>query len=172
MGFGKDHTGVIILENSSVALGALAGQDALELVGITLTDSFRSLKSDYTLTVTGLTAGQGAGLRLYKSQGALTAAGVEAHIETNGPTRRGDVGNDNIATDWVKQIGVLQDPDPASTQSMMVNMDGGPWLQSKDRWTFDDLDGWNYQIYNGGTLLTTGATARLNAVHYGVWVGA
>ncbi len=176
MGFGKDGKGVIVKEQESFALGGLAGQDLILSDSPILLDAdFRILKTELTATLTGITSLEGIGLNLYMSEGELTEAQVEANIELNGPLRMGDKDAEEIASRWVRRIGATNAPTVNETERMFVNEYGGPLISYTPRWTFRRArtatsGGWNWAVYNNGVTITTGATCRILATHYGVWV--
>ncbi len=175
MGFGKDGKGAIVKEQTSITLGALAGQGYAQVnSGVLLDMDFRILRSDITCVVNGLTSTEGNGLILYMSQGDLTSAEAEVNIEQNGPNRLGDKILEEVASRWVRRVGITQGAEVV-TEHVFLNKYGGGLLELEPRWTFrrgrTAVDGgWNWGVYNDGTILTTGATARILATHYGVWV--
>ncbi len=176
MGFGKDGKGAIVKEQTTLTLGALAGQD---LAGVSssvqLDMDFRVLRSDITCVITGVTSLEGQGLILYMIEGDLDNALAEANIEQNGPLRLGDQDREEIASRWVRRVGMTLGPTVNETERVMKNKYGGGLFDLEPRWTFRRArtatdGGWNWGIYNDGIILTTGATARIIATHYGVWV--
>ncbi len=174
MSFGKDGKGIIVKEQTTITLGGLAGQAAVLINALQLDNDFRILKTDLTCVLTGLTTGEGNGLLLYMTQGDLTVTDVEANIELSGPLSPGDRPSIEIADRWVRRLGAM-DGEAVSTERMMHNEGDGPLLTINPRWTFRRRrtateGGWNWVIYNDGVTITTGATARLIATHYGVWV--
>ncbi len=176
MGFGKDGKGAIVKEQTTLGLGALAGQD-LSLVSsaVQLDEDFRILRSDITAILTGMTSLEGVGLILYMTEGSLVASEVEANIEQNGPLRQGDQTEEEIASRWVRRVGITTGPTVNETERVFKNKDGGAMLDMNPRWTFRrgrtaTEGGWNWAVYNDGITLTTGGTLRLLATHYGVWV--
>ncbi len=176
MGFGKDGKGAIVKENTSFSLGALAGQDLiLANSGVTLDESFRILKTELTATLTELTSLEGAGLMLYMGAGDLTEPSTEANIEQNGPVSRGDPAAEEVASRWVRLVAVSPNDTVNNTERSMLNERGGAIITVKPRWTFSRRrtavdGGWNWGVYNNGVTITTGATCRILATHYGVWV--
>ncbi len=177
MGFGKDGKGAIVKEQTVVTLGALAGQDTVNASSaVELDEDFRILRSDVTCVLTGLTSLQGLGLILYMVEGQLTATTAEENIEQNGPLRQGDQADEEIASRWVRRIGITGDQlTPNLDSVVMKNKYGGALLELEPRWTFRrgrtaTLGGWNWVVYNDGVTLTTGGVARIIATHYGVWV--
>ncbi len=176
MGFGKDGKGAIVKEQTSFTLGALAGQ---AIVGansaVQLDSDFRILKSEITAVLTGMTSLEGAGLILYMTEGDLTDAAVEANIEQNGPLRLGQQIEEEIASRWVRRVGITVGPTVNETERVMRNETNGALLKLTPRWTFRrgrtaTEGGWNWRVYNDGVTITTGATIRILATHYGVWV--
>ncbi len=176
MGFGKDGKGAIIKERTQVTLGALASGDFAQADSLVLLDmDFRSLKSDVTAVVRGITASEGNGMILYMVQGILTAAEAEASIEQNGPIRMGERIEEEVAERWVRRLGITQGV-ATGTERVFLNEAGGGLLSLKPRWTFRrgrtaTEGGWNWGVYNAGETITTGAVVDLIATHYGVWVG-
>ena len=177
MGFGKDGKGVIVLENVTVTLAALAGQDAvLAASAVALEKDFRILKTELFATLTEITSLEGAGLALYMSEGELTDAQVEQVIESSGPVDPGDADLNEIASRWVRLVGTSSNNVVNATERNFINKQGGHIMETNPRWTFRRRrtaadGGWNWIVYNNGVLLTTGAVLRIKARHYGVWVG-
>ncbi len=138
-------------------------------------EDFRILKTELTATLTEITSLEGAGLILYMTEGELSAASVEANIELNGPVSGGDRAAIEVASRWVRRVATSPNQTVNLTERMMVNEYGGSLLSFKPRWTFHRRrtgaeGGWNWGVYNDGVTLTTGATCRILATHYGVWV--
>ncbi len=175
MGFGKDGKGAIVKEQTSIALGALAAQDMAGIDSAVLLDmDFRILRSDITAVIAGLAATQGIGLILYMTEGDLSVSEAEVNVEQNGPIRLGQQIEEEIASRWVRRVGVTI-RDPVATELVFSNKYGGAMLEATPRWTFRRArtageGGWNWAIYNSGVTLTTGAIVDLTATHYGVWV--
>ncbi len=176
MGFGKDGKGAIVKEQTTFALAGLAGQDAVAAnSSVQLDMDFRILKSDITAVITGVTSLEGVGLILYMVEGDLNAADVEANIEQNGPVRLGSQVEEEIASRWVRRVGITTGPTVNETERVFKNKYGGALLDLTPRWTFRRArsatdGGWNWDVYNDGVTLTIGATVRILATHYGVWV--
>ncbi len=171
MGFGKDGTGVMIRENNSLALGALAAADLISFPAIAVTEDFRMLKSESIAFVAGLTAGEGIGLIFGLADGELSDAEIEEALEVNGPLDRNDRLNYERATRPVWPLSTFQIVDGGGLAQQFIGSNGGPFVEWKKRWTFSSPEGFKFWIYNdAGTPLTTGATARVLATHYGVWV--
>ncbi len=176
MGFGKDGKGAIVREQTSITLGALAGQDMAGADSLVLLDmDFRILKSEITAVIRAVTSLEGQGLILYMTEGDLSVSEAEVVVEQNGPVRLGQQIEEEVASRWVRRIGVTIGPTPNETERVFLNKYGGPMLEATPRWTFRrgrtaSEGGWNWAIYNSGVSLTTGAVVDLTAVHYGVWV--
>ncbi len=176
MGFGKDGKGAIVKEQTTFTLGALAGQDLIGgSSGVQLDMDFRILRSDVTAVLTGMTSLEGKGLILYMAEGDLADGESEANIEQNGPVRLGDQILEEIAQRWVRRVGITIAPTVNETERVFTNKYGGGLLDIEPRWTFRRArsvaqGGWNWLVYNDGITLNTGATLRILATHYGVWV--
>ncbi len=171
MGFGKGGTGAIIKERTSVALSTLGQNIAIKIDGapVAITDDFRILKSEVFCEIEGLTSGQGNGLMLGIADDELTVAEIAEAINQSGPVDR----NDNVANEramrpvWL--ISALDELGGAVVGRFHGDA-GGSRIEWKKRWTFSNPEGWIFFIWNESAALTTGATARLVATHYGVWV--
>ncbi len=176
MGFGKDGKGTIVKEKVLLTLGALAADDLLQQNSAVQIDmDFRILRSDITAVCRGITSLEGIGLILYMTQGILTDAESEANIEQNGPLRLGEKIQEEIASRWVRRVGITMAPTVNETERVFTNKYGGALLSFEPRWTFRrgrtaTEGGWNWAVYNSGVALTTGTTVDLIATHYGVWV--
>ncbi len=177
MGFGKDGKGAIVKEQTTFALAGLAAQ-ALVIASssVQLDKDYRILRSDITAVLTGITSLEGAGLVLYMTEGDLSLAETEANIEQSGPNRPGEDNLEEVATRWVRRVAMSPNDTVNNTERSMLNKYGGSLLDLEPRWTFRRArtateGGWNWGIYNDGATITTGATCRILATHYGVWVG-
>ncbi len=163
-------------ENTSFALGALAGQDLIGAPSAVQLDmDFRILRSDVTAVLNGMTSLEGQGLILYLTEGGLADAQSEANIEQNGPLRLGDQVEEEVASRWVRRVGITVGPTVNETERVFRNKYGGGLLEIEPRWTFRrgrtaTDGGWNWAVYNDGITLTSGANCRILATHYGVWV--
>ncbi len=177
MGFGKDGLGVMVKEQTTFALGGLAGQTVAQAnSAVALDKDFRILRTDMTAVLTGITSLEGAGLILYMTEGELTSAQVEANIELNGPLAMGDKDSEEIADRWVRRVAMSPNAAVNATERAMENKYGGHLIEVIPRWTFRrrrtaSEGGWNWTMYNDGVTLTTGTICRILATHYGVWVG-
>ncbi len=173
MGFGKDGKGQMIRENLSQALGALGAATGI-LVGATATmgEDFRILRSDIKAFIEGFTALEGGAMELWMVNGELSLSEIEEVLELTGVSDR----NDRIATEraerFVKYIGSFPDLTGGISVRLISGMEGRFGSATiKPRWTFSNPEAWDYVVYNrSGTAIQTGATARLFAEHYGVWV--
>ncbi len=171
MGFGKNNTGVIIRETATIALGTLAQNASIPFgsaIQNALEEDFRMLKSEVFCVVDGLTSGEGDGLCLTLVNGELSSAEIAECLLADGPKDR----NDRVAVEkaerFVKVIGMINADGTAGM--MLGNPGGGPHIIVKPQWTFSDPEGWAWTIFNLGSALQTGSTAKLTATSYGVWV--
>ncbi len=172
MGFGKDGKGVIIREFRSQALGALAGTSGI-IIGtkLNILERFRMLKSEVVATIVAMTTAEGAGLGLYLVSGDLSLAEFEASVElTTGPLGPNDSVPAAIAERWSMVAGVMNQPVAGAGENQILNEHGGGLMSINPRWTFARTKSWNWIVYNHGTTLTTGATVKLFAKDFGVWV--
>jgi len=173
MGFGKDGKGVIIAETRNVALGTLGGSTGI-LIGtnLAITDSFRSMKQEVSVVISGITGDQAVGLGLYLIDGDLTLAEAEAAIELNGPIDRSDIVANEVVMRPVFRVNAQFFMAGADNIAAGAFNTAALIAEMKTRWTFGATTGWDWMIYNRGAGLTTGSTATLHAKHFGVWVGA
>ncbi len=176
MGFGKDGKGAIVKERTSLTLGALAlASVAVDNSDVLLDSDFRILKSDITAVARTVTSLEGQGLILYMTEGDLTQAEIEANITQDGPVRLGDQILEEVASRWVRRVGITIGPTVNETERVFRNKYGGGLLELTPRWTFRrgrtaTNGGWNWAVFNSGVVLTTGAIVDIVATHYGVWV--
>ncbi len=159
MGFGKDGTGVIIVENQSVAFGALGALTAVVVDGPPLTDNFRTLKLNQFLTTTGLTADDGVIVGIAAQN--ITIAQIAAFFATDGPKFRGDTDDDDTSMHPIFPLHLFIGGD----ESMKP-------LDMALRWTWgEDVGGWQWFAFNPASgSLTTGGAMRIIGKSYGVWV--
>ncbi len=171
MGFGKGGTGAIIKERTSVALGTLNQNVATKIDGasVVLAEDFRILKSEVFCKISGLTAGEGGGLHLGIANDELSVAEIAEAINLSGPVSRNDALQSERAERAVWIISALDEIEAGSV-GRFHGRDGGPMIEWKKRWSFFDPQGWIFFIWNEDADLTTGATARVVATHYGVWL--
>ncbi len=172
MGFGKDGKGTIIKESTSISLGVLTQQDVVVGAGPVITEDFRIIKTEVWATITGLTVNEADGLHLGIANGDLSAAEIEESLEAQGPLFPGQAIERERAGRLTRMIGsfLFRGTTP-NVAVQLIGPDGGSPVSKTIRWTFGKSQGgWNWFIHNFGTALTTGATCRLTAVHYGVWV--
>ncbi len=167
------ETGVIIRENTSQALGALAATAAIKVdPDAVMEEDFRMLKSEIFAQIEGLTAGEGVQLLFGIANGELTATEIGECLNTDGPVDRNDRANKEMAERFVKVLGMFtgDQGNQAIATEKTINTDGRP-LIVKPRWTFSNPEGWAFFVYNqGADVLTTNATVRVIATNYGVWV--
>ncbi len=164
------------MERTSLTLAALAA-NALVIISsdVQLDMDFRILKSEITAVCRGITSLEGKGLILYMIEGDLSAAQAEAKIEQDGPVRLGQQIEEEIASRWVRRVGITIGPTVNETERVFTNNHGGGLLELKPRWTFRrgrtaTEGGWNWGVYNSGATLTTGTIVDILCTHYGVWV--
>ncbi len=171
MGFGKDGKGAILRESLTQALGALGSKSAIRILTdkMTLGEDFRMLKLIASCFGEGFTDGQPDDLFVGICNGELSDAEIAAALVTNGPSDRNTRTEVESAERMVQIIGALNVMND-DEKAWCLNEQGGPMLVHKPRWTFSNPEGWNYFIYNNGSALTTGASVRLLATEYGVWV--
>ncbi len=171
MGFGKDGKGVIIREQRSQALASLVIDDASGIgTKLAITDDFRMLKTRVQASVTGLTAGEGVGLQLGIADGDLSNEEIDAVLAAEGPVDANDILGNQTSMRPVWIIGSIN-PAVADTAATFVGDDGSPMIEFKPRWTFGSTTSWNWFVYNRGSgTLTTGATIKINAKSFGVWI--
>ncbi len=175
MAFGKDGKGAIVKERTALTLAGLAfGSLVMGDSDVLLDMDFRILKSDITAVIRGLTSTEGNGLVLYMAEGDLTQAESEANIELDGPRRLGDQVSEEVASRWVRRVGITLG-DSVNTERVFSGKHGGGLLEMTPRWTFRrgrtvGNGGWNWGVFNSGATLTTGAVVDIVATHYGVWV--
>ncbi len=171
MGFGKNGTGAIIKERNSVALGTLGQNIAIKIDGasVAITEDFRLLKSEIFCEIDALTSGEGSGLMLGIADDELSTAEIAEAINLSGPVDRNDNVNTERAMRPVWLISALDELGGA-TVGRFHGKSGGSMMEWKKRWTFSNPEGWVFFVWNEKAALTTGATARLVATHYGVWL--
>ncbi len=170
MGFGKDGKGAIIQESQVVALAALTSLESIAFGNaLAITDDFRILKSEISCLIEGLTAGEGLGLMLYLFDGDLSTSELNSSLTLDGPLNANDSVAAAIAERWAKHVATFGGG-ASTTQGLLLGPEGGDPITITPRWTFG-ASSWKWAIWNNsGANLTTGATARLRAKHYGVWI--
>ncbi len=168
MGFGKDGKGAIVKESTSFTLGALGTQDVVAGAGPVMSEDFRIIKTEVYANITGLTTGEAEGLYLGLANGDLSAAEIEESLEAQGPLFPRDRIPEEKAERLTKMIGRFDDK---ALIAVLLGPDGGSPVSKTIRWTFGKSQaGWKWFVHNIGTPLTTGATVRITATHFGVWV--
>ncbi len=120
--------------------------------------------------VTGLTAGEGVGLYFGIADGDLSVTELKEAIKGSGPFGPNDVVNEAIAERFVMWTGQTPVNRDNGTVLTFVNEFGGYLMEAKPRWTFARTKSWNWFVYNLGNAPTTGASIRLRAKNFGVWV--
>ncbi len=171
MGFGKDHKGVIIREERSQSLLTLADTTAL-LIGtkLAIADDFRMLKSEVQCSFVGGTAGDTEGLLIGIADGDLTASEISSAITINAPLDANDIVGSNIAERFNVLFGGLV-LGPNLTEGTFRGEGNSQMMHVKPRWTFGTTKSWNWFIFNNtGSPLTTGASVRILAKSFGVWI--
>ncbi len=172
MGFGKDGKGAILYETVSIALGTLAADAGILAtggIGTTLLERFRIIKTEIHAHISGPTFALGDGpLAIYLADGDFSLAEIEESIEVTGPLGPNDKVSADRAERFTKLFGQVNfSPNDNGTGNILEQ---GRVVERTIRWTFARAKGWNWMFYNRGTPLTTGATAKLRAKHFGVWV--
>ncbi len=160
----------MIREEPSVALASLGNGAAIKLgKDVALTTAFRIIKSIiHGGHVDGLTSTEGIGLTLGICNGDLTAVEI-AEALSAAPLQPSDRVETERAERFVKIVGSFV-VDSIATQRILQGPLGGSLIEVVLRWTFSKTDAWEFFVMNNGPTLTTGATVRLGATHYGVWV--
>ncbi len=162
---------VIIKETQSLALGGLAAAAAIAVVGPAITDDYRIIKTEVHASVEGLASGQGNNLVLGLANSDLTAAEIAESLVTDGPVNASDRDKAEEAGRFTRMLSGSAQMDDGGSIRHFPNEHGGPIIEKTIRWTFSKGVGWDWFIFNNdGSALTTGATLRLVATHYGVWV--
>lgn len=172
MGFGKDGTGVIIMQKQEQALLTLAQNTGILIATApAILERFRMLKAELTCTMTNVGAGELGGAELYLADGDLTLAEIEEAIEQIGPLGPNDTVAEAIAMRAVFRVAsAAGDISIAEEAVHLLNETGGPLLIAKPRWTFARTKAWNWVLYNNGPAPTTGTIVKISAKLFGVWV--
>ncbi len=172
MGFGKDGKGVIIRETATVALLTLAANTGISLtggVGSGLLERFRIIKTEFLALIIFGTFVSGDGpIELYLVDADLTLAEAEAAIEATGPLGPNDRVGAEVAQRWTKAMGAI--PFVPENEGPGSLLNGGMIVEQTIRWTFAPAKGWRWHAQNFGNAITTGATIKVRAKHFGVWV--
>jgi len=172
MGFGKGGLGVIIREDQDQAIGTLANRTVLLLgTKLVMAEDFRMLKSELSIVSTGVAVNELDGMMLGIAQGDLSITEIKEALEVSGPTSRGKRAQQEQAERFVKLIGMFVNEGGSEVAVVCYDLEtGAPGIRAKPRWTFSNSTGWNFFLYNLGVAPTSGATARMVATHFGVWV--
>ncbi len=155
---------------SGAALGGLTGGVAVAVEqthGTGLLQSFLMKKIKGTASIEGLTAGEGAHLVLGLARGdasigEIKAALEDAQLERDKKTQaaKRDVLHETIVAMNISAI--------LNTRTMLIEFEmsigGGKGIP------FEDGDGWQWFVYNGGSTLTTGATFSSRMTYWGIWL--
>ncbi len=174
-----DFLGKIITEVQTVALSTLADQAALSLSQLTLSEDFRILKSEIAAGIINLDDEENAqGLLFGMANGELSDTEIAQAIVAGGPLDRNDRLAAERASRYVKILSSFKwssvghpNTTRTSADGIFEGEGGSPIIVNKPRWTFSDPEGWVFFIFNNtGSALTTGATVRMTAKHFGVWV--
>ncbi len=167
----KKSTMVIIKETQTLSLGTLAAGAAISVGGPAITDDFRIIKSEVVASIEGLATGQGNNLVLGIANADLTAAELAESLVTDGPVNASDRDKAEEAGRFTRMLSGAAHPTDGNSIVPFLGDQGGPIVEKTIRWTFSKGVGWDWFIFNNdGSALTTGATLRLLATHYGVWV--
>ncbi len=173
MGFGKDQKGTIVYETRSQSLGTLgAGTSIIVGTKLAITDGYRMLKSQVKAVIDGLTATESKGFSFYLAHGDLSITEIDEAIELNGPLGRQAVVETERSMRPVFLVGAAGQQHPSALEAVILDlMTGAPVCTTKPRWTWDKDTGWNWVVRNtSGSNLTTGATCRLEAKSWGIWL--
>ncbi len=167
----KKSTMVIIKETQSLALGALAAGAAIVVAGPSITDDFRIIKTEVHASLEGLTAGEGNNLLFGLANGDLGVTRIAASLAADGPLNASDRDKAAAAGDFTRYLSGSAQMADAGTVRHFPGGYGGPIIEKTIRWTFSKGVGWAWYIFNNdGSALTTAASLRVVATHYGVWV--
>ncbi len=173
MGFGKDGKGVILRESRSQALATLANNTAL-LIGtkLAIVEDFRIIKSEILADVDGMTSGEQP-LLFGIANGNLSVTEIAEALQVDGPLGPSEAIENERVMRAVWIIGTTGGESAADLDITWKSKSGGDThvLTLPTAWTFTDADGWNFFVFNdSGAILTTGATLKVRAKHFGVWV--
>ncbi len=169
MGFGKDGRGAILTERDTISLGTLANGAVIKQNNpLAITDDFRLLKSEITMSHTGHTVGE-MPIDVYIINDDLSAADVAEAIAAQGPLNKSDRNLSELSERGVFLLATLA----SGAQGHAVghrNQHGV--IEHKHPWTYTKGIGWSLAAHNNsGAALTTGTIVRFAAKHFGVWVG-
>ncbi len=175
----KNFMGKIITEVQTVAIDTLADQSAVKFTTLTLQEDFRILRSEINALFHSIDDTDNvAGLLFGIANNELSINEIENVIVAQGPLDRNDRGNAEEASRWVKILSgaVVQTIGSTVSAATVVqghfpNETGGPMIISKDRWTYNDPEGWCFFLFNNtGSGMIGSGVGRLTAKHFGVWV--
>ncbi len=173
-----DFLGKIITEVQTVALATLADQSALALSQLTLSEDFRILKSEIAAGIINLDDDENVqGLLFGMANGELSDAEIAQAIVAGGPLDRNDRLAAERASRYVKILSQAEmhfqghNSGRTTVDAIFRGEGGAPIIVNKPRWTFSDPEGWVFFVFNNsGSAMATGATVRMTAKHFGVWV--
>lgn len=155
----------IIYDDVELALGALAGKDAIAApskIDASRENGFRVMKTEYWMIFYGKTTAEGP--IMVGLAPNLAAASIEETIEAD-PQSRTD---DQVTPDSKRPVFPLEIID--YTEVDMTNLQ--PYKgEVKIRWSIPEGNNLNWFAYNMNAAgLTTGTVVRIFAKHYGVWL--
>ncbi len=164
MGFGKDGKGVIMYNNDTITLGALASHAAVKQTNpLAIEEDFRVLKMRI---VGGLdsTTGEEGPIVLGIADNELSAAEIAECWNAEGPLDR----NDNLKDERAhRPVFILCNLEETAFGDGKYVFD----VEENIRWTFSNTEGFCIFAFNlDGAALTTGGVVRFLAKFYGVWV--
>ncbi len=164
MGFGKDGKGIIIYQNSILALGTLADGATLKAsTALTLEEDFRLIKTEHHIVWEGHTQDENP-ILLGIADNNLSAAEI-AEALTSSPANR----NDNVL--MAQALRPVWDISQVGDTPSGVWPDRGDKLEKTIRWTFSNPNGWTWFAHNiSGAALTIGTIVNVRSKHFGVWV--
>ncbi len=177
MGFGKEGKGAIITEKDVITLAALANAVAIKQANpLAITDDFRILKSEYSISLTNLGAVDDLPIDIYMVNNDINVAGIAGAITAQGPLNKSDRNLAELAERGVFLLGTFsandQIPVVGGTYSLLGPKGQRGVVEKNVRWTFTKGVGWSLAAFNAsGGVLATGAVVRFSAKHFGVWVG-
>ncbi len=163
---------MILCQQVTVALGTLAANTALKIdTGkSTYGEDFRMTRAELAVSVDGFVANELEKLQFGLANGELTVTEIGECLTVDGPTGANDRVGAERAERFVNIYSMLT-PSVTATQEWFRNPSGGPIIVVKPNWTFNDSQVWEWFVYNdAAAVATTGATVRLLATIYGVWV--
>ncbi len=177
----KKFDGNIIREVQTVNTAGLVDQAAIKFSALTLVEDFRILRTELGATGKNVDDQQPniAGLAIGICNGELTAGEIAACLTAGGALNANDASRRDEANTWAKILGYASwqvNANPQNTLTfndvVFLNESGGPIIVSKDRWTYNNPEGWAFFLWNncGAPIVDTATPQfRLQATHYGMW---